>query len=250
MQELLSKMRCAMQRYEMVKEGDCIAVGVSGGKDSLVLLAALGELRRFYPVSFTLKAVTLDPCFQNEQADYTAIERLCARLDIPYQVRRSELYHIIFETRKEKNPCSLCARMRRGMLHDAAKAMGCNRIALGHHMDDAAETLLMNLFNGGNLSSFSPVSYLSRKDLYLIRPMVYARESDVARVARKLDLPVQKSSCPADGNTNRQHMKELLRTLDARYGALCEKIVGGLERGLIGGWHGPLDENGAAEQKI
>ena len=236
MQKLLSYMRSACQQYEMIKEGDRIAVGVSGGKDSMALLAAMANLRIFYPEKFELVAITLDPRFGGEDADYSEIEALCKKLDVEYIIKRTQLAEVIFDIRKESNPCSLCARMRRGALHDAAKAAGCNKIALGHHLDDVAETFIMNLFNGGTLDCFMPVTYLSRKDIYMIRPMIFARESDCARVARKENLPVVKSKCPADGTTERQEVKEFLSSLEKKYGNVREKILGAMQRKEINGY--------------
>ena len=236
MQKLLSYMRSACQQYEMIKEGDRIAVGVSGGKDSMALLAAMANLRIFYPEKFELVAITLDPRFGGEDADYSEIEELCRKLDVEYIIKRTQLAEVIFDIRKESNPCSLCARMRRGALHDAAKAAGCNKIALGHHLDDVAETFIMNLFNGGTLDCFMPVTYLSRKDIYMIRPMIFARESDCARVARKENLPVVKSKCPADGTTERQEVKDFLSSLEKKYGNVREKILGAMQRKEINGY--------------
>lgn len=236
MQKLLSYMRSACQQYDMIKDGDRIAVGVSGGKDSMALLAAMANLRIFYPAKFEFVAITLDPRFGGEDADYSEIEELCKRLDVEYIIKRTQLAEVIFDIRKESNPCSLCARMRRGALHDAAKAAGCNKIALGHHLDDVAETFIMNLFNGGTLDCFMPVTYLSRKDIYMIRPMIFARESDCARVARKENLPVVKSKCPADGTTERQEVKEFLSSLEKKYGNVREKILGAMQRKEINGY--------------
>ena len=236
MQKLLSYMRSACQQYEMIKEGDRIAVGVSGGKDSMALLAAMADLRLFYPEKFELVAITLDPRFGGEDADYSAIEEFCRERNIEYIIKRTQLAEVIFDIRKESNPCSLCARMRRGALHDAAKAAGCNKIALGHHLDDVAETFIMNLFNGGTLDCFMPVTYLSRKDIYMIRPMIFARESDCARVVRKGDLPIVKSKCPADGTTERQEVKEFLNSLEKKYGNVREKILGAMQRKGINGY--------------
>lgn len=236
MQKLLSLVRAAIDKYNMIEDGDRIAVCVSGGKDSVVLLKCMAELGRFYPKSFELCAVTLDPCFFGEYGDYSEIERLCVEKNIPYTVKRTDLYNVIFETRKEKNPCSLCARMRRGLLHDTAKELACNKIALGHHMDDAAETFLMNLFSGGRAECFSPVSYLSRKDLYMIRPLIFAYESDIERVVRKENLPIVKSNCPADENTHREEMKQLLKELEKKYPAIRQKIVGAMQAGNISNW--------------
>lgn len=236
MQKLLSHMRAACQQYEMIKEGDKIAIGVSGGKDSMALLAGMANLRRFYPEKFDIVAITLDPRFNNEDGDYSGIENLCKELDIEYVIKRTQLAEVIFDIRKESNPCSLCARMRRGALHDAAKEHGCNKIALGHHLDDVAETFIMNLFNGGTLDCFMPVTYLSRKDIYMIRPMIFARESDCARVVRKENLPVVKSNCPADGTTERQEVKEMLSSFEKKYGDIRNKILGAMQRKNINGY--------------
>ena len=238
MQMLMSRMRAAMQKYRMVEPGDRIAVGVSGGKDSLAMLCALSEMRRFYPIPYSVTAVTVDPQFGNRPGDWSEIEALCERLSVPYVIRRTELAHVIFEERKEKNPCSLCATMRRGMLHDAAKEAGCNKLALGHHLDDAVVTFYMNLLDGGHIGCFSPVSYLSRKDLTVIRPMIFAYEREVERAARKQNLPVIPSTCPADGVTERQRVKELLDRLqkESGYASLYSKTLGAMQRAALDGW--------------
>lgn len=236
MKKLLSLTRAAIDKYNMIESGDKIAVGVSGGKDSVALLYALAKLRDFYPKPFSLLAVTLDYQFNGIAEDYSEIETLCKELQVEYIVKRTNLWEVIFETRKEKNPCSLCAKMRRGLLHDTAVANGCNKVALGHHLDDAAETFLLNLLNGGNIGCFSPVSYLSNKKLYLIRPLIFAYEKDVASAARRAELPVVKSRCPMDKVSNRQSMKELLGTLEKDYPAVRKKIVGALERSHIDNW--------------
>ena len=236
MKKLLSLTRAAVYKYNMIEAGDKIAVGVSGGKDSLALLYALAKLRDFYPKPFSLVAITLDYQFNGVAEDYTAIEALCKELQVEYIVRRTNLWEVIFETRKEKNPCSLCAKMRRGLLHDTAVANGCNKVALGHHLDDAAETFLMNLLNGGKIGCFSPVSYLSNKKLYLIRPLIFAYEKDVAAAARRANLPVVKSRCPMDKVSNRQNMKELLKALEKDNPAVRKKIIGALERSHIDNW--------------
>ena len=236
MKKLLSLTRAAVDKYNMIEAGDKIAVGVSGGKDSLALLYALAKLRDFYPKPFSLVAITLDYQFNGIAEDYTAIEALCKKLQVEYIVRRTNLWEVIFKTRKEKNPCSLCAKMRRGLLHDTAVANGCNKVALGHHLDDAAETFLMNLLNGGKIGCFSPVSYLSNKKLYLIRPLIFAYEKDVAAAARSANLPVVKSRCPMDKVSNRQNMKELLKALEKDNPAVRKKIVGALERSHIDNW--------------
>ncbi|HCC35410.1 MAG TPA: tRNA 2-thiocytidine(32) synthetase TtcA [Ruminococcaceae bacterium] len=236
MRLLMSKMRGAMQKYGMIKDGDKIAVGVSGGKDSVALLCALAELRRFYPASYSLYAFTLDPRFFGKPADYSPIKELCQRLRVPYHVECTDLWEIVFEIRKEKNPCSLCAKMRRGILHGLAKNAGCNKIALGHHLDDAAETFYMNLLNGGKIGCFSPVSYLSRRDLTMIRPMIFAREREIVNAVSRLGLPVVKSACPVDGETERRRVSELLSRLETDYDDLRAKTVGALQRSGIDGW--------------
>lgn len=234
MQKLMSVMRAAMEQYHMIAPGDRIAVGVSGGKDSVTLLAALAEMRRFYPVSYELEAVTLDMGFGG--TDYRELMELCRRLRVRYTVKKTGIGTVVFQAREEDNPCSLCARMRRGALHDAAKALSCNKIALGHHLDDAVETFYMNLLNGGRIGCFQPVTYLSRKELTMIRPMVLAFERDVVRACRSRRLPVVKSACPVDGQTNRQRMKEWIRAMEKDYDRLRVKTLGAMQRAGIDGW--------------
>ncbi len=232
---ILSYTRRALDDYQMLQPGDRVAVGVSAGKDSLTLLCALAELRRFYPVPFELHAVTVDMGFP-EGMDLSPIRRLCEKLDVPYTVVPTELYRIIFEVRKESSPCSLCAKMRRGALHNAAVELGCNVVALGHHFDDAVETFMLNLFFEGRIGCFSPVTYLSRKQLRLIRPMIYLPEKDVRYFASKAELPVVKSPCPADGNTQREEMKQLLSRLDRENKGLRYRIFGAMQRGEVSGF--------------
>lgn len=236
LKKLLSLTRAAVDKYNMIESGDKIAVGVSGGKDSVALLCALARLRKFYPKPFELVAITLDYQFGGKPQDFTKIKELCVSLDVPYIIKETNLWEIIFEIRKEKNPCALCAKMRRGILHDVAKEQGCNKIALGHHADDAAETFLMNLLNGGNIGSFSPVSYLSNKKLYQIRPFVFAFEHDVERAVKNANLPIVKSNCPADKNTEREKTKLFLKELEQNYPSARKKILGAMERGHISGW--------------
>jgi tRNA(Ile)-lysidine synthase TilS/MesJ len=220
--------------YEMIHEGDKIAVGISAGKDSLTLLHALAGLRRFYPKRFELVAITVDMGF--EGMDFTPIPELCERLDVPYIIAKTEISRIIFDVRKEKNPCSLCAKMRRGALHNAAKEAGCNVVALGHHFDDVVETFMLNLLYEGRIGCFQPVTYLSRKDITVIRPMIYMPEKDIRYFANRVSLPVVKSTCPADGNTERESMKQLLHTLERENKGLRYRIFGALQRGNIDGF--------------
>ena len=231
---ILSYTRRAVDDYEMIREGDKIAVGVSAGKDSLALLCALADLRRFYPKKFELCAITVDMGF--EGADFSAVRALCEELDVPYTVVPTQISKIIFDVRKEKNPCSLCAKMRRGALHTAAKELGCNTVALGHHFDDVVETFMLNLFFEGRLGCFQPVTYLSRMDLRLIRPMIYMPEKDVRYFAKSANLPVMKSPCPADGNTQREDMKQLLAKLDRENKGLRYRIFGAIQKGEIDGF--------------
>lgn len=231
---VLSYTRRAVDDYEMIRDGDKIAVGVSAGKDSLTLLCALAALKRFYPKKFELCAITVDMGF--EGADFSSIAKLCEELDVPYHIVPTEIQKIIFEVRKEKNPCSLCAKMRRGALHTAAKELGCNTVALGHHFDDVVETFMLNLFFEGRLGCFQPVTYLSRMDIRLIRPMIYMPEKDVRYFSNGANLPVIKSPCPADGNTQREEMKQLLAKLDRENKGLRYRIFGAIQRGQIDGF--------------
>ncbi len=233
---LLSPVRAAVDRYHMISPGDRIAVGVSGGKDSVALLAALVGLRRFYPAPFTLTAITLDPCFEGRETDFAPIAEQCREWEIPYVIKRTHLWETVFVERQEQNPCSLCSRMRRGALHKAAVEAGCNVVALGHHEDDAAETFLMNLFSGGTLGCFSPKTVLDRRGLLLIRPLLFVREAAIATAVRQEGLPVVKSRCPADGHTHRQRAKELLATLSSTYGPLSGRITGAMQRAHLSGW--------------
>lgn len=208
MKEILGCIRRADQDFGMIKAGDKVAVGVSGGKDSLLLLYAMALYRKFCPEPFELEALTLT--LGLEPFDVSGIRELCERLEVPYTVRETEIGKVIFEERKEKNPCSLCAKMRRGALNELCVERGVNKLALGHHRDDAEETLLLSLFYEGRLHTFQPVTYLSRTGITQIRPMLYISEKNIIHQARVLNLPVVKSPCPADGYTKRQDMKELL----------------------------------------
>lgn len=236
MKHICSVMRNAIETYNMIEENDRVAVGVSGGKDSLVLLYGLHLLSKYYPKKFTVVGITADPCFNNENSDFSRIEEFCENQGIEYHIKRTQLYNVVFENRQEKNPCSLCARMRRGILHDMAKEYGCNKIALGHHMDDAVETFMMNLFDGGTISCFSPVTYLSNKNIHMIRPMIGLSEQDVENASIRNALPVSKSNCPVDKTTNREDTKILLRNLEKDYPALRQKIIHAMKKGNISNW--------------
>ena len=235
---ILSYTRRAVDDYDMIRAGDKIAVGVSAGKDSLTLLCALAELRRFYPVPFEVVAITVDMGFARPM-DLTPVRALCRELGVEYRVVPTEIYKIIFEVRKEKNPCSLCAKMRRGALHTAAVEMGCTTVALGHHFDDVVNTFMLNLFFEGRLGCFQPVTYLSRRGLRVIRPMIYMPEKDIRYFASHAALPVVKSTCPADGNTERAEMHRLIGGLEQTYPGLRYRIFGAVQRGELDGFHPP-----------
>ena len=231
---VLSYVRRGVDDYEMIAEGDKIAVGVSAGKDSLTLLCAMAELRRFYPKKFELCAITIDMGF--EGADFSPIKELCEQLNVEYHIVPTQISKVIFDVRKEKNPCSLCAKMRRGALYGYAREIGFNKVALGHHFDDVVETFMLNLFFEGRLGCFQPVTYLSNTEITLIRPMLYMPEKDVRSFASKAELPVVKSTCPADGNTEREEMKQLLASLERSNKGLRYRIFGAIQRGEIDGF--------------
>lgn len=234
MKRLLSFVRRAVDDYGMIEDGDRIAVGVSGGKDSLTLLEVLAEMRRFYPKKYQITAITVDMGFQG--SDYSQIAEFCRRINVEYKVVNTEIAKIIFDVRKETNPCSLCAKMRRGSLHAAAQEMGCNKVALGHHYDDAVETFMLNLFFEGRLGCFSPVTYLSNRKIKLIRPMIYAQEKDVLYFVGKRKLPITASLCPEDKATERENMKRMLAELERKNKGLKHRIFTAMCRGEIDGF--------------
>ena len=235
-QKLLSKTRKACEHYGMIKDGDRIAVGVSGGKDSLALLFSLAKMREFYPAKYELSALSVDLAFDGSNGLFDGVADFCHTLGVEYRVEKTEISKIVFGERQEKNPCSLCAMMRRGALVNAAKAVGANSLALGHHLDDAVETFMLSLTNEGRIGCFSPVTEYDDNGIKVIRPLVYAREYEVAAVARAEKLPVVKSPCPEDGETEREKMKEYLRTLDREHRGIHRRILGAMERGHIDGW--------------
>lgn len=234
LQQLLSYTRKAVDEYQMIEEGDHIAVGISGGKDSLTLLYALHGLKRFYPKKFELSAITVDLGY--EEFHLEPIQELCDRLEVPYKIVRTDIAHILFEERKESNPCSLCAKMRKGALNDAVRKMGCNKVAYAHHKDDVIETMLLSLIFEGRFYSFSPKTYLDRMDLTVIRPMMFVDEMDVIGFKNKYDLPVVKSKCPVDGHTKRQYAKELVKRLNQEHQGAKERMLTAILNGKISGW--------------
>ncbi|MBR4875180.1 MAG: tRNA 2-thiocytidine biosynthesis protein TtcA [Clostridia bacterium] len=241
MQKMLSHLRRCVDEYRMIQAGDHIAIGVSGGKDSLVLLRTLAELRRFYPVPFEVVAITLDMGYEN--ADFSPIAKMCEEIGVEYIVKPTNIKEVVFDIRNEKNPCALCAKLRRGSLNDAAKENGCNKVALGHHFDDAVETFMLSLFYEGRLSCFLPVTYLDRTDLHVIRPMLYMTEREVINFANRQNLPICKSGCPVDKETKREDIKQLIRTLEHDYHDLREHIFGAMQRLPLNGWE-PIDPRG------
>jgi len=207
-QHLFPPVKKIIREFDMLRDGDRVAVGVSGGKDSLVTLFTLAKLRRMTPVEFSLTAITIDMGWPD--SDWSGISSLCNELNIPFKLVPSQLASILFDIRKETNPCSLCSKIRHGLLNDTAKQLGCNVVALGHHRDDAIETVFLNMFFNGRIACFQPVTDLDRTQLRLIRPMLYVSEKTTAQVARKMGLPVGHNPCPANGNSKRQHIKEML----------------------------------------
>ena len=237
MQPILGYCRRVVADYNMIEEGDRIAVGLSGGKDSVALLVALCRLRDILAVNYEVIAVTIDPCFGNVETDYSPVTELCESLGVQHIIKRSELGQIIFDERKETNPCSLCARMRRGMLHDLANLHNCNKVALGHNSDDAVETLMMNLFHEGRIGCFQPITWLSRKEITVIRPIVYAPEKEIKSAVNRAGLPIVKSKCPVDGATSREKMKNFLLDLErSEYPRLRKKLLGAMRRSGLDNW--------------
>ena len=234
MQKLMSQVRKCVRDYNMLEPGDRVVAGVSGGKDSLALLRLMAELRDHSPVPFSLHAVTLDMGY--EEMDFSPVAELCARLKVPYTVKQTQIREIVFDIRKEENPCALCAKLRRGILNDAALELGANKVALGHHYDDAIETFLLSMIYEGRLSSFLPVTYMDRTGLTLIRPMLYLHEKTVSNFVARENLPVVHNPCPADKNTKREDVKALLYELEGRYPGLKDNIFGGLQRSPLPGW--------------
>ena len=222
LKRLLSLARKAIDEYNMIEEGDNIAVGISGGKDSLTLLYALNGLRRFYPKHFDIEAITVNMGF--EGFDTSKIADLCKEMDVHYTVVDTEIKQVVFDIRNEGNPCSLCAKMRKGAFNDEAKKLGCNKEAYAHHKDDAIETSLMSLIYEGHYYCFAPVTYLDRMDITLIRPLLYVDECDVKGFKNLYDLPVIKNPCPADGYTKREYVKELIKKLECENPGVRDRL--------------------------
>lgn len=234
LQRLLSQTRKAADDYRLIESGDRIAVGVSGGKDSLALLYALHGLQRFYPEKFCLRAISIDLGFDG--FDLSPVFTLCDKLDVPYRIVHTEIGKIVFEERKEKNPCSLCAKLRKGALNQAAKELGCNKIAYAHHKDDVIETMLLSLIYEGRFYSFPPKLYLEDIDLTVIRPLVYTLEADIVGFQNKYALPVVKNPCPQDGKSRRAYVKQLIRQINLDNPGVKKRMFTAIANGNIEDW--------------
>lgn len=237
LQQLLSYTRKALDDYHMIDDGDRIAIGVSGGKDSLTLLYALSGLRRFYPKKYEIEAITVNMGFK--ELDFSAVASLCKELDINYTVVESDIAEIIFEHRKESNPCSLCAKMRKGAFNSKAKELGCNKEAYAHHYDDVIETVMMSLIYEGRFHCFSPITYLDRSDITLIRPLIYVDEADIKGFRNAYMLPVVKNPCPVDGYTKREYIKQLIKSLGSESPGLRERLFHAIQSSDVNGWKKP-----------
>lgn len=235
LQQLYSYVRQAIDDYQMIADGDRIAVGISGGKDSLTLLYALSGLRRFYPKKFELTALTVDLGF--DHYDLSEIRQLCKTLDVEYHVIKTKIGEIVFEERKESSPCALCAKMRKGALNDYARQIGCNKVAYAHHMDDIIETMFLSMFYEGQFYSFAPVTYLDRSGITVIRPLMYVPEANVIGFLHKYHLPLVKNPCPADGETKREYVKQLVRQINLENPGVKKRIFHAICTGRIEGWN-------------
>lgn len=225
-QQMLSKLRRGITEYSLIKDGDKIAVGVSGGKDSVTLLELLAKFRRFSPQKFELIAISVDLRFNNTPTDFSKIQRLCQELEVPYHIVSTDIAEVVFNVRKEENPCALCSKMRKGALNDKAHELGCNKVALGHHADDLVDTFIMSMLFEGRLSTFAPKSYLSKTELTLIRPMLFLGEADIIGYSKH--LPIVKSSCPANKNTRRESVKNMIKLMGKEVNNVREMLFSAL----------------------
>ena len=233
-ERLYSLTRKAIAEYNMIDEGDKIAIGISGGKDSLTLLFALNGLKKFYPKKFEIEAITVD--LGIDGMDFTKIKELCQNLGITYTIVDTEIYEIIFNLKQEKNPCSLCSKMRKGTLNEIALEHGCNKIAYAHHKDDLIETFLMSMIYEGRIHSFSPINKWDKTGLTLIRPLIFISESDIKGFSRRMELPIVKSMCPADGKTKREYIKNIIRNLSVDNPKIKERLFTAIINGQLEGW--------------
>lgn len=233
-QRLLSLTRKAVDAYGLIDDGDKIAIGISGGKDSLALLYALEGLMKFYPKKFEIQAVTVDLGF--ESFDLSPVKALCNQLSVPYRIVSTDIGKIVFEYHQESSPCSLCAKLRKGALNQAALDLGCNKVAYGHHKNDIVETMLLSLLYEGRFYSFSPKTYLDKTKLTLIRPLLYVDEADLIGFSNKYQLPVCKNPCPADGFTKREYVKNITKSLEQDIPGVRQQMFHAILNGNIPGW--------------
>lgn len=236
MQHILSTVRQAVDKYGMIEENDTVAVGLSGGKDSIALLASLDRLKNFYPKKFSVVGISVDMGFDDAEDIYAPVREFCAEHEIPYHIEKTKIKEIVFDVRKEKNPCSLCAKLRRGALVSCARELGAGKLALGHHLDDAAETFMLTLVNEGRVGCYSPVTVYEDTDVTVIRPLIYTREADIRSLVKKENLPVVKSPCPEDGNTDRAEIKNVIRELEINHRGLKKRIITAMEKRGLDGW--------------
>lgn len=234
MQRILSYLRKAIEKYHMIEEGDKIAVGLSGGKDSITLLMGLKALQRFYPKKFDLIAISVNPGF--DFFDSSFLQKTCEKIGVSFVEETSHIKEIVFDIRSEKNPCSLCANLRRGILNSVAIREGCNKIALGHNEDDVLETFLLNFLYAGNLSTFAPVSYMDRSKITLIRPMIYIPEKEVRKFVKRNEITVMPKVCPMDGVSKREDMRLQLETWERKIPTIRANMIGAIKRAKINGW--------------
>lgn len=236
MQHILSTVRQAVDKYGMIEENDTVVVGLSGGKDSIALLASLDRLKNFYPKKFYVVGISVDMGFDDTGDIYAPVREFCAEHEIPYHIEKTKIKEIVFEVRKEKNPCSLCAKLRRGALVSCAKELGAGKLALGHHLDDAAETFMLTLVNESRIGCYSPVTVYEDTAVTVIRPLIYTREADIRSLVKKENLPVVKSPCPEDGNTDRAEIKNVIRELEINHRGLKKRIITAMEKRGLDGW--------------
>ena len=236
MQHILSTVRQAVDKYGMIEENDTVAVGLSGGKDSIALLASLDRLKNFYPKKFSVVGISVDMGFDDAEDIYAPVREFCAEHEIPYHIEKTKIKEIVFDVRKEKNPCSLCAKLRRGALVSCSKELGAGKLALGHHLDDAAETFMLTLVNESRIGCYSPVTVYEDTAVTVIRPLIYTREADIRSLVKKENLPVVKSPCPEDGNTDRAEIKNVIRELEINHRGLKKRIITAMEKRGLDGW--------------
>lgn len=236
MQHILSTVRQAVDKYGMIEENDTVAVGLSGGKDSIALLASLDRLKSFYPKKFSVVGISVDMGFDDAGDIFAPVREFCAEHEIPYHIEKTKIKEIVFDVRKEKNSCSLCAKLRRGALVSCAKELGAGKLALGHHLDDAAETFMLTLVNEGRIGCYSPVTVYEDTAVTVIRPLIYTREADIRSLVKKENLPVVKSPCPEDGNTDRAEIKNVIRELEINHRGLKKRIITAMEKRGLDGW--------------